>query len=303
MKKILIALMVFTCILVTNCIPAYAENSSNIINGPNTAEEDLSPDYDIFFDYMDTVLNTDTQTSLTDEDIDYSRALKIYTDINIFEEEELNIEKLREQLKTATNVYDLPVYRDEKTIYFNIAKGLPLDEELRDSGVFTDEDIEYIEYTEGRWCVGAGSILDYEYNYIEAIEEMLAYNGIEDSDVYVVGGAGNGLNIIAVIFEENGDVEFNIINGFKGFAENEEPVGEIDRDYTLYSYEEMKALAERGGEILPDQYGAGGVNFEQEESKNYTQYILVGAGAVLVAAGITLSIILVKNKKERIPQK
>lgn len=296
MKKIIIALMIFACLLAANCMPAYASNSNNI-NGPNTAEEDLSPDYDIFFDYMNTTLNSDTQTNLTAEDIDYSKTLKIYTDINIFEEKELNIEKLLEQLENATNVYYLPVYRDGKTIYFIIGKGLPLDEELRDSGVFTEEDIEYIEYTEGRWCVGAGSIFNSEYNYIEAIKEMLEYNSIENADVYVVGGAGNGLNKIAVIFEENGNVEFNIINGFRGFDENEEPVGEIDRDYKLYSYKEMKALAERGGEMLPDQYGADGLNLQQKESTNYTQYILIGAGAALAAAVIT-TVIIFKSKKK-----
>ena len=248
MKKIILSLTLMIYIIFSSCICAYGYSGNNIIDGLDTAKEDLAPDYDIFFNEINRSVYGNTDSYLTDEDIDYTKILKTICDINIFEDETMTSEKMQKKLDEAEDYcYQLPIYRNGKTYVYTVGKGGPVREDIRE--YLTDDEIKRIESREGRWIYSFGQLIEKEIDYIEALNEMLEYNNIENAKVYVVGGIASGLHQLAVICCENGDVKVNIM---EGVDENKEAAIILDKNYKLYSYEEIKALVDKIPPINPD---------------------------------------------------
>ena len=125
-------------------------------------------------------------------------------------------------------------------------------------------------------------------------KEMLEYNNIENAKVYVVGGIASGLHQLAVICCENGDVKVNIM---EGVDENKEAAIILDKNYKLYSYEEIKALVDKIPPINPDC--DDGFGYNNTSSNNYTQYILFAVGAVIVLSVAAVTVVCIKKKKAK----
>ena len=87
MKKIILSLTLMIYIICSSCICAYGYDGNNIIDGPATAKEDLTPDFEIFFNQINKSIYGNTNSYLTNEDFNYYKSLKIIVDTNIFEEE------------------------------------------------------------------------------------------------------------------------------------------------------------------------------------------------------------------------
>jgi len=125
---------------------------------------------------------------------------------------------------------------------------------------------------------------------------MLEYNNLQNTRVYFVGGAGSGLTYIAVLCTENGDVLFNIICGLD---ENDDMKSKTEnRSYKLYSYKEMKALADRGNKL---QFGQLDGFSKHSANDAKLPYALIAAGVVLAiaAAIISVSVALAVKKKKK----
>ena len=293
MKKIILSLTLMIYIIFSSCICAYGYSGNNIIDGLDTAKEDLAPDYDIFFNEINRSVYGNTDSYLTDEDIDYTKILKTICDINIFEDETMTSEKMQKKLDEAEDYcYQLPIYRNGKTYVYTVGKGGPVREDIRE--YLTDDEIKRIESREGRWIYSFGQLIEKEIDYIEALNEMLEYNNIENAKVYVVGGIASGLHQLAVICCENGDVKVNIM---EGVDENKEAAIILDKNYKLYSYEEIKALVDKIPPINPDC--DDGFGYNSADSNNYTQYILFAVGAVIVLSVAAVTVVCIKKKKAK----
>ncbi len=296
MKKIIISLTLIICIVFMGNFCAFGYNGNNRIYGVDTAEQDLKPDYEIFFNEINKYLYDDTDTYLTDEDFDYTKSLKIIIDTNIFEDEKATSKSMQKIFENATQnsdyVYYLPIYRNEKTYLYTVGKGLPARDDIDESQILTNEQIKYLDSIIGRWTVTEGGIIEREFDYIEALNEMLEYNNIENAKVYVVGGAASGLTQLAVICCENGDVKFNIM---AGLDENNEIATIFDKNYKLYSYEEMKARVDKTPTPKPGYYGG----FNQQSNNNTIKIAVACAGAVIIIAAAAVTVICIKKKKAK----
>lgn len=293
MKKIILSLTLMIYIICSSCICAYGYDGNNIIDGPATAKEDLTPDFEIFFNQINKSMYGNTNSYLTDEDIDYTKILKTICDINIFEDETMTSEKMQKKLDEAEDYcYQLPIYRNGKTYVYTVGKGGPVREDIRE--YLTDDEIKRIESREGRWIYSFGQLIEKEIDYIEALNEMLEYNNIENAKVYVVGGIASGLHQLAVICCENGDVKVNIM---EGVDENKEAAIILDKNYKLYSYEEIKALVDKIPPINPDC--DDGFGYNNTSSNNYTQYILIAVCSVIVLSVAAVTVVCIKKKKAK----
>ena len=294
MKKIILSLTLMIYIIFSSCICAYGYDGNNIIDGPATAKEDLTPDFEIFFNQINKSMYGNTNSYLTNEDFNYYKSLKIIVDTNIFEEEKATSESIQEKFEKATQnsdyVYYLPIYRNGKTYVYTVGKGLPVSDDIRE--YITEDEIKYIESLEGRWIYTEGQIIEKEFDYIEALNEMLEYNNIENAKVYVVGGAASGLTQLAVICCENGDVKFNIM---AGLDENKEITTIFDKNYKLYSYEEMKARVDKTPTPKPGYYGG----FNQQSNNNTIKIAVACAGTVIIIAAAAVTVICIKKKKAK----
>ena len=294
MKKIILSLTLMIYIIFSSCICAYGYDGNNIIDGPATAKEDLTPDFEMFFNQINKSMYGNTNSYLTNEDFNYYKSLKIIVDTNIFEEEKATSESIQEKFEKATQnsdyVYYLPIYRNGKTYVYTVGKGLPVSDDIRE--YITEDEIKYIESLEGRWIYTEGQIIEKEFDYIEALNEMLEYNNIENAKVYVVGGAASGLTQLAVICCENGDVKFNIM---AGLDENNEIATIFDKNYKLYSYEEMKARVDKTPTPKPGYYGG----FNQQSNNNTIKIAVACAGAVIIIAAAAVTVICIKKKKAK----
>ncbi len=294
MKKIILSLTLMIYIICSSCICAYGYDGNNIIDGPATAKEDLTPDFEIFFNQINKSMYGNTNSYLTNEDFNYYKSLKIIVDTNIFEEEKATSKSMQKIFEKATQnsdyVYYLPIYRNGKTYVYTVGKGLPVSDDIRE--YITEDEIKYIESLEGRWIYTEGQIIEKEFDYIEALNEMLEYNNIENAKVYVVGGAASGLTQLAVICCENGDVKFNIM---AGLDENKEITTIFNKNYKLYSYEEMKARVDKTPTPKPGYYGG----FNQQSNNNTIKIAVACAGAVIIIAAAAVTVICIKKKKAK----
>lgn len=93
-----------------------------------------------------------------DLQVDYSRAVKIYVDTNIFENEELTPEILQDTLKDAVYIWEVPVkVKDNSYVTVTVSRAVPIDEErqkeLLETGVYTEEELEAALEKAGSWTI------------------------------------------------------------------------------------------------------------------------------------------------------
>ena len=169
MKKIILSLTLMIYIICSSCICAYGYDGNNIIDGPATAKEDLTPDFEIFFNQINKSMYGNTNSYLTNEDFNYYKSLKIIVDTNIFEEEKATSKSMQKIFEKATQnsdyVYYLPIYRNGKTYVYTVGKGLPVSDDIRE--YITEDEIKYIESLEGRWIYTEGQIIEKEFGSIK----------------------------------------------------------------------------------------------------------------------------------------
>lgn len=292
MKRMIIAIIAMMCLLITNCIPVYA----NTIYGPNLTDEISEEDKNLIFQKTYEFINNRNEIQITENDIDYNKALKIYTNIDILNETGLNNEKLQEYTESAVCCYYVPIHFENESIDVILNKGTELTARDRANTAFSDEDIEYFENMVGRWYVVGEEVWEQRFDYIDHIEGLLEENNITDANVYVLGGISGNLATVAAVCQGDEDAGFLILNGWDT---EEHLISYENPSNRIYSHEELKALAEIGGEIQPDQYGAAGLSMPYEENGNNIRNIFIAAGAATAAFAAAVIIACAVKKKRK----
>lgn len=291
MKNSIIALITALCITLIGCSPAYAGTYN--IAGSDTMQEEFKPDLDFILEEINSEsLNEKLGFTIAEENIDYSKIVKIYIDTDILENTEFNEEKILETINDADYFYELPIYHgDNKTVLFDIDRGIPLTDEERESGQYDEKAIAYYDRTAGKLHPYATGFCEYKWDYIGDVEEILEKGNIDNAKIYFVG---LDFGLTAVIFSENEEAQFLIIRGYDE-ENNNKFVYEPSRE--LYSYDEIKEIALNNTTESDMVIGFG--SSSQMQIFNHKTLIICAAGAVLAVAAAAAAVTFAIKKKHR----
>lgn len=281
MKKIITYLLVFS-MMVTFSITAYASDFSG------NAEFDLSDISDKIVTAVNEVYGNQGIT-ITADNVDYSKAYKVYVDTNVFELSTNAADEIKDVLENGNYIYVLPIHAANGTVVVNLQKGLPLSDNAKK--VLTEEEQQEVKNNVGQWIVSSlifynsGNLnYDYEAQLVNMIGEV-------PEGTLLVGSLPVFQDVVALIPDEAGMIESLI------------PVTNTSYDRALidpnarsnseiFSYTQIKEIANNLPEADTNMAGGAGIN-----SVATNPWLLLAGSAIAVIA--IIGSISFRSKKKR----
>lgn len=306
MKNKIIALIVM-CLMLTNCIPAFAGTnvSSNTIVGTENIDEIKYKEAE-FIDYINGHLTSENMENITE--INYDDAVKLYL-ADILQYDELTNEIMQECTKDVNCFYYVPIFSNGKTAAMNIQQRLPLTDDVKVS--LTQEEIEKYEAGIGEWYAVGTEIYSYTFDYKSEIEKSLEKNHIENANVYIVCAISRVITTVAVICTDNpDDTKIKILEQFDQ-TEDGLSGSPLDKN-VLHTFDEIKEVVSQETPIADDQDAAAvsndiqlldtdlNVSNEDNEKGNTLLIVSVVSGVAVIAIAVTVICIIIKKKAKNI---
>ena len=224
--------------------------------------------------------------AVTEADIDFDLAQKIYTDTNIFELETTSYTEISEALNNGTYIYELPIYVGNDTIIVNIQKGLPLNPNVE----FTTEEREEVLSNVGKWIVSA--TFYYEDTTIDYNSQITSATGENITDALLVGSLPYFRTVVAITSNEQGKVA-KLIPLTSPYGVNIIPFSLNNSN--VYDYSEIRAYVNN----LPteDENLTGSIS---NDKNNYDLASIGIAGMVISVVGLINIVYFVNHRKEKV---
>ena len=286
MKKLFV-FIVLLFVLIVSCIPSYAYTNTDIYS-----IDELKQCENIILDSANRILESQNKSQIDSDDIDYAKAIKIFVNANILDNEELDNEMLQNYLESAEYIYYLPVYVDGNSVYLTVSKGRELTERART--VLEQEDIERLESLVGKWFVPEIQIYPYIVDFNNDVELSMKENGINEASIYYFGGISGNIPLVAVICSNDSGIKFKIVKEIKNQSDLSLG-GEENQKEDIFSYEEIKKIASENGELKEGQLGSVGQSYFQNSNGNIFLIIF----SIFVILPLIIMIIWIANKKQK----
>lgn len=305
-KKIMA--VVIGCLIIMNCIPAYA--SINFDKATSSDVQEMMNKREEYADYAnEMLLSNEIEKEIAPIDGDYidlEQMIKVYCNVDLLNYDVITNNTMNEILKDKEYVYSLPVTIDTVTVLMELQIEPPLSEEEYEN--YDEERIAFYENRVGTWSVQKTTAYDGVEHRISDVEKVLKENGITDCDVYFIGALTRSVNLAAVVCTDNpDDTRFIVVNQMG----NEEDM-ELDKE-TLYTLDEMQNFSAKENELLKDMlaqldgegpYFGGGLSDTSAHQPYNTKIIIIAsvAGIVLLATVVSVVCVVNKRKKTRITE-
>lgn len=224
---------------------------------------------------------------VTAEDIDYSKAYKVYVDTNIFRLSTNKADKIKETLETGNYIYLLPIDVSDGTIVVNIQKGLPLSENSKK--VLSLEEQQEVLDNVGKWIVS--SVYFYEngnlnFDYERKLKSLI---GVIPEDTMLVGSLPIFEDVVALIPNEDGIIESIVPLSTLTKEKNLINYSTKNNSY-IYSYKQIKEIANDLPDADPNIAGEA-ANIETD-----INYIMIAFSVVLTLVIVAYMFYLKKKK-------
>lgn len=224
---------------------------------------------------------------VTAEDIDYSKAYKVYVDTNIFRLSTNKADKIKETLETGNYIYLLPIDVSDGTIVVNLQKGLPLSENSKK--VLSLEEQQEVLDNVGKWIVS--SVYFYEngnlnFNYERKLKSLI---GVIPEDTMLVGSLPIFEDVVALIPNEDGIIES--IVPLSTLTKEKDLINYSTKNNSyIYSYKQIKEIANDLPDADPNIAGEA-ANIETD-----INYIMIAFSVVLTLVIVAYMFYLKKKK-------
>lgn len=234
-QKFLIAVLIF---LSFNVSDLYAYSIETLNNSSDLQE--ISQMEEEILRWAQGAFESENQN--VDLQIEYSRAVKIYIDTNIFENEELTPEILQNILNGAIYIWEVPVQVSEgRYVIVTVSRSLPIDEELQqellENGTYTQEELETELEKVGSWTIATAGYDETKSDYIGRLESALSesYNEADSDIVYLLGGTPKMRLPFGVIFKDDECkiIKLNDESGIYRFEQMKDIVNRIPKEATM----------------------------------------------------------------------
>lgn len=224
---------------------------------------------------------------VTAEDIDYSKAYKVYVDTNIFRLSTNKADKIKETLETGNYIYLLPIDVSDGTIVANLQKGLPLSENSKK--VLSLEEQQEVLDNVGKWIVS--SVYFYEngnlnFDYERKLKSLI---GVIPEDTMLVGSLPIFEDVVALIPNEDGIIES--IVPLSTLTKEKDLINYSTKNNSyIYSYKQIKEIANDLPDADPNIAGEA-ANIETD-----INYIMIAFSVVLTLVIVAYMFYLKKKK-------
>lgn len=224
---------------------------------------------------------------VTAEDIDYSKAYKMYVDTNIFRLSKNKADKIKETLETGNYIYLLPIDVSDGTIVVNLQKGLPLSENSKK--VLSLEEQQEVLDNVGKWIVS--SVYFYEngnlnFDYERKLKNLI---GVIPEDTMLVGSLPIFEDVVALIPNEDGIIES--IVPLSTLTKEKDLINYSTKNNSyIYSYKQIKEIANDLPDADPNIAGEA-ANIETD-----INYIMIAFSVVLTLVIVAYMFYLKKKK-------
>ena len=273
MKKSIMVIVFLICVLV----PISAKAETGFVRDVTDEREiaEIKKNVENLLVDMNQMVPLD-EKNLT---IDVDKAIKVYVNVELFDQESLTVEELKMKIKGKEFVWLAPIYGENKTYWVTIAKGQEVGEEARQ--ILNQEEIEKLESKVGKWTISEVVESEGKYSYEEALLQVLQANGIQDGKIYMFGGTRGYRELLAVVYQEE-EIQFlpvkNVMDQALVIASEE---GE---EKMIFSLLEMKEVAEEGM-LSDDELGGVGSNSSNHFNYKETLMSVFGImGCIVIAA-------------------
>lgn len=272
MKKIYAILIAISVVL----------GMANPTNAAANVNDDLSGLVKEIMDTSNDLYQDKLSREVTEADIDFGSAYKIYVGTNIFKADIESVEEIPEAFGDTGYIYELPIYIDSSTLIVNIAKGEPLNE----SAEFTEEERENILNNVGKWQVTA--IKYYENEIINYASELEGIIGYIEEDAVLVGGLPRFRYAVALLPNDSG-----LIDGLVPLSDvpGLENINSLRSDSdNIYNYNEVKEYINQLPEPADDEAGAYGFLDNIPVQTSYNYFPIIFGAIILVVVGSVVAI-------------
>lgn len=224
---------------------------------------------------------------VTAEDIDYSKAYKVYVDTNIFRLSTNKADKIKETLESGNYIYLLPIDVSDGTIVVNLQKGLPLSENSKK--VLSLEEQQEVLDNVGKWIVS--SVYFYEngnlnFDYERKLKSLI---GVIPEDTMLVGSLPIFEDVVALIPNEDGIIES--IVPLSTLTKEKDLINYSTKNNSyIYSYKQIKEIANDLPDADPNIAGEA-ANIETD-----INYIMIAFSVVLTLVIVAYMFYLKKKK-------
>ncbi|RDY21276.1 hypothetical protein [Criibacterium bergeronii] len=224
---------------------------------------------------------------VTAEDIDYSKAYKVYVDTNIFRLSTNKADKIKETLETENYIYLLPIDVSDGTIVVNLQKGLPLSENSKK--VLSLEEQQEVLDNVGKWIVS--SVYFYEngnlnFDYERKLKSLI---GVIPEGTMLVGSLPIFEDVVALIPNEDGIIES--IVPLSTLTKEKDLINYSTKNNSyIYSYKQIKEIAND----LPDE--DPNIAGEAANIETDINYIMIAFSVVLTLVIVAYMFYLKKKK-------
>lgn len=250
--------------------------------------------------------------------LDYTKAYKIYVDMDIFALENNNSNDIVQLLNQGNYVWSLFVEYNGDYYTVDISKGLPLREET--AHLLTQDEINEINSKEGKWTVSCVSVLEYDMSYKNKIAGALKNTQYNTTELeFVLCGGLKFIHYPVAVAMYNGNAELIIplyqleIEGTNKEKAAAIPAGATERD-NVYLYNSIKnavnrmkltenqdeSLTGEGGFINLSETGNGQESVKPKEKSTNPVYIYLIVGGILLIAAVGGSVVIFKKNARRV---
>lgn len=304
MKKFLIIAVFTFSIIFLNSSNTYAYSIETLDSNPDLHE--ISRMEDEIYRWAQGAVE-DENTNLQ---IDYSRAVKIYIDTNIFEQEELTAENLQDTLDNAVYIWEVPVkVSEDRYVIVTVSRALPIDEELQqellEDGTYTQEELEMELEKVGSWTIPTAGYDETKSDYIGKLDSVLGETlNKEDLDmIYLLGGTPKMRQPFGVVCREGKYqiVTLDVVTGENDISAFSSEESQELNENSIYSFEQVKEVIESMPEV-DDESDTGLAptlkkeNIKKENAKKERIYGVVVLLVTVLLVGVAMGKKLKRKK-------
>ena len=228
---------------------------------------------------------------ITEADIDYGKAYKIYVDTNIFELPTNSVDEIRDVLENGTYIYLVPITIGTKTVVVNVQKGLPLSKDAEE--ILSEQEKQEVIANTGKWIASVFTLYpagDGRINYDAFLKNMIG--NIPDGTL-LVGGLPFFQDVVAIIPNNKGEVES--IVPFNSSYYNGQMINDMKTASGIYDYMKIKSYI---NDLPALNLELTGDHVVTSTASPITQYYVIGIFALVAVFLGAAFIIKARQRKE-----
>lgn len=301
---LLTAILIMTCGFVTSVYASENEQELFLNESYSEYQEIIGLKNEIFNRITGSHDHELTRELMMD-DIDFSKAFKVYVNLDLFADSNISQSELNNLVSNAEYVWALPVDIDLSTAFVTISKVGPLREGVEKS--LTQEELDSLKEMVGHWSVPAVSVYQDGLDYVQTVQDAIRTNGLSETGytLQFFGGTYGMPSVFGLLSYPNGERymipvmeprDVVLDNQTEELSLEEAPESTI-KNGELYDFSEMasnlmsKQEIEESGIYSDPDVSTGQPVMRKNPVKKKVLFTLLGLGGVVGA------VYLIYNRK------